>query len=72
VENNEQTGPGNDPLLSRAHVEHILHRTGLDEGQQMAVLDGIDFPSPLSKVTAVFLQHGISYSSLTDQMGGSP
>jgi hypothetical protein len=72
VETNETTGPDSDPLLSRAHVDDVLHRAGLDVGQLSEVLDSIEFPSPLSKVTSVFLQHGISLSSLTDQMGGSP
>ena len=36
------------------------------------VLDGVEFPIALSKIMNKAMQHGISGTSLTDQLGGSP
>lgn len=36
------------------------------------VLDGVEFPVSLSKIMNKAMQHGVSSTSLTDQMGGSP
>jgi hypothetical protein len=69
---NNASGPGGDPLVSREHVEQIMHRAGLDEGQIATVLDGIEFPVRLSKIVSKAMQHGLTTSALTDQMGGSP
>jgi hypothetical protein len=72
VDEKNEAGPGHDPIVSRAHVVQILHRAGLSEQQMATVLDGIDFPVPLSKIMNKAMQHGLSSTSLTDQMGGSP
>lgn len=72
MEKNDKTGPDRDLLLTRAHVEQVLQRAGLDERQIAAVLDGVEFPSPISRISTKLMQNGISYSALTDQMGGSP
>jgi hypothetical protein len=72
VDSHSDAGQDKDPPLSREHVLHILHRAGLDEGQIAAVLDGIEFPSPLSKIMPKAVQHGLTHADLTDRMGGSP
>jgi hypothetical protein len=72
VDEKNETGSDHDPLVNREHVVHILHRAGLNEEQIAAVTDGVEFPSPLSKVLNKALQHGISPTSLTDELGGSP
>jgi hypothetical protein len=72
MDKNDDIAPGNDPPVSRAHVEEILQRAGLDEERIATLLDGIEFPSPISKIIPKFLQHGVSYSLLTDRLGGSP
>jgi ABC-type taurine transport system substrate-binding protein len=72
MDNNDETGSKDDPLISREHVQHILRRAGVGDEQIAEVLDGLEFPSPLSKILARALQHGISGTSLTDRMGGSP
>jgi hypothetical protein len=66
------TGTGPDALLSREHVEHILHRVGLAREQIEAVLDDIKFPSTLTEIRQKAMEHGIYTSTLTDRMGGSP
>jgi hypothetical protein len=72
VDEKNEAGPGHDPLVSRAHVVQILHRAGLNEQQIATVTDGLEFPVPLSKIMNKAMQHGLSVTSLTDQMGGSP
>jgi hypothetical protein len=72
MDKNDGTDRGDDPMVSRAHVEQILHRVGLHEDRIATVLEGIEFPSRLSEILPRFLKHGISRTSLTDQMGGSP
>ena len=72
MDEKNEAGPGHDPLVSREHVVQILHRAGLDEQQMATVLDGVEFPVPLSKIMNKAMQHGLSSTSLTDQMGGSP
>ena len=67
-----EAGSDPDPLVSRAHVGQILHRAGLNEQQMATVLDGVEFPTALSKIMNKAMQHGVSTTSLTDQMGGSP
>jgi hypothetical protein len=72
MDKNDATGSDDDPVLSREHVEHTLRRVGVEEDRIAAVLEGIEFPSRLSKILPRALQHGISRSSLVDRMGGSP
>jgi hypothetical protein len=72
VDEKNEAGSDPDPLVSRAHVVQILHRAGLNEQQIATVLDGIEFPVPLSKIMNKAMQHGVSSTSLTDQLGGSP
>ncbi len=72
MDEKNEAGPGHDPLVSRAHVVQILHRAGLNEQQIATVTDGLEFPVPLSKIMNKAMQHGLSVTSLTDQMGGSP
>jgi hypothetical protein len=72
VDSHDDASAKDDPPLSREHVVQILHRAGLDEGQIAAVLDGIEFPSPLSKIMPKAVQHGLTHTDLTDRMGGSP
>jgi hypothetical protein len=72
MDKNDATGSVDDPVLSHAHVEQILRRVGLDEKRIATVLDGIDFPSPLSRILPRLMEHGVSRTSLIDRMGGSP
>jgi hypothetical protein len=72
VDEKNEAGSGHDPLVSREHVVQILHRAGLSEQQMATVLDGVEFPIALSKIMNKAMQHGVSGTSLTDQMGGSP
>ena len=72
MDSNDDAGQDKDPPLSREHVVQILHRAGLAEGQIATVLDGIEFPSRLSKILPKAMQHGVTRSELTDRMGGSP
>ena len=62
----------NDPLLSREHVVQILHRAGLDQGQIATMLEGMEFPSRLSRLQQRGMEYGLSHTELTDRMGGSP
>lgn len=72
MDEKNKAGPGHDRLVSREHVVQILHRAGLNEQQMATVLDGVEFPVSLSKIMNKAMQHGVSSTSLTDQMGGSP
>jgi|HubBroStandDraft_5_1064220.scaffolds.fasta_scaffold1872310_1 hypothetical protein len=72
MDNNDDIGQDGEQLISRANAEQVLHRVGLDAEQIVAVLDGIEFPCPVSKIIPRALQHGVSLTSLTDRMGGSP
>jgi hypothetical protein len=72
VDSHDDAGADNDPLLGREHVVQILHRAGLDQGQIATMLEGIEFPSRLSKIQLKALEHGLSRTELTDRMGGSP
>ena len=72
MDEKNEAGSDPDPLVSRAHVVQILHRAGLNEQQMATVLDGVEFPIALSKIMNKAMQHGISGTSLTDQLGGSP
>jgi hypothetical protein len=72
VAENDDIGTDPDRLLGREHVEQILHRAGLAPEEIAAVVDDIKFPSRLSVIRQKALKHGISLSTLTDRMGGSP
>jgi hypothetical protein len=72
VDEKNKAGAGGDPLVSREHVVQILHRAGVNQQQMATVLDGVEFPIPLSKIMNKAMQHGVSSTSLTDQLGGSP
>lgn len=72
MDEKNKAGSNRDPLVSRAHVVQILHRAGFNEQQIATVLDGVEFPSSMSKIMNKAMQHGISRTSLTDQLGGSP
>jgi hypothetical protein len=72
VNSHDAAGPDNDPLLSREHVMQILHRAGLDQGQIATILEGMEFPSRLSKIQQKGVEHGLSHTELTDRLGGSP
>ncbi len=72
MDKNDDIGPGGGQSVSREHVEHILRRAGLNEDQIAAALDGVEFPSPLSKMLPRLLERGISPTMLTDRLGGSP
>jgi hypothetical protein len=72
VDEKNEAGSDQDPLVSRAHVVQILHRAGINEQQMATVLDGVEFPALLSNIMNKAMQHGISTTSITDQMGGSP
>jgi hypothetical protein len=72
VDEKNKAGSGADPLVSREHVVQILHRAGVNQQQMATVLDDVEFPVPLSKIMNKAMQHGVSSTSLTDQLGGSP
>jgi hypothetical protein len=72
VDEKNEAVSNHDPLVSREHVVQILHRAGVSEQQMATVLDGVEFPIAMSKIMNRAMQHGISGTSLTDQLGGSP
>jgi AcrR family transcriptional regulator len=63
---------GQDRTVSREHVMGVLERSGRPGDEAREATADLQFPAPLSVVTAHLLKRGITHSSLVDRLGGSP
>jgi AcrR family transcriptional regulator len=63
---------GQDPAVSREHVMAVLEHAGIPRGEAREATDDLQFPAPLSVVTAHMLRYGITPGDLADRLGGSP
>jgi AcrR family transcriptional regulator len=63
---------GQDLTVSREHVLAVLEHAGVPRGEAREAAADLQFPAPLSVVTAHMLRYGITPGDLVDRLGGSP